>query len=49
MELFYVVFELDKLSDTRKILEKSKEIITFWRCCKIRQYNPAFFASEMPM
>jgi hypothetical protein len=28
MELFYLVFELDKLSDNRKILEKSQEIIT---------------------
>jgi hypothetical protein len=34
IQLFYLVFELDKLSDTRKILEKSQKIITFWRCCK---------------
>jgi hypothetical protein len=28
IELFYLVFGLDKLSETRKILEKSQRIIT---------------------
>jgi hypothetical protein len=39
----YLVFELDKLSDTRKILEKSQGTITEGKCCKNSKYNPAFW------